>query len=432
MSFFKRIFGIKNKELKKDKIEATEVPKKQVENLHTNSNLIEQSINSIESTSKVAIKSLEELFELKGLTPIDEVIYHPYNIDKSLKYKDDLGRIFGSKGYETNMVILSLTFAFSKYLVKSHNFKLLIDKNAEGYNKSLILQHEELKNQSIYPTDLIINALSSNAKLNDFFENLPIKSIDRISLNHKKEELIIESDSLSETRTHPDLEKFKQVPWMTDLRLNNVSICLDAGFRPTNSLPTEFERKIRPSIEIAKRLHAIKAFVLWLWVPEENMPNEKVLDFVDKNQLKTFMSKDEINIFNSSRTDNELRHLISWKLENAWSLAWYFGYVEPNILGQSITEQEIEGILHNYMCDINKDLEEWVEIQKTVSEDKLKQKEDLFYCLHNAVRSAQIGRETVPKGFDPIVNGGVIHERRHSLTWMLSDGLSWDETDLST
>lgn len=75
--------------------------------------------------------------------------------------------------------------------------------------------------------------------------------------------------------THPDLEKFKQVPWMTELRLDNVSICLNAGYRPSNSLPTEFERKLRPSIEIAQRLNAIKALVLWLMVPQENLESGK-------------------------------------------------------------------------------------------------------------------------------------------------------------
>ena len=50
-------------------------------------------------------------------------------------------------------------------------------------------------------------------------------------------------------------------------------------------------------------------------------------------------------------------------------------------------------------------------------------------CAHNAVRSAQLGSNTVPNGFDPLTDGGAIHERRHSLTWALSPGTSWDETD---
>ena len=58
--------------------------------------------------------------------------------------------------------------------------------------------------------------------------------------------------------------------------------------------------------------------------------------------------------------------------------------------------------------------------------------EDLFYCAHNAVRSAQNGGETVPSGYDPVEEGGGVHERRHALTWCLSPGVKWDETDLST
>jgi hypothetical protein len=61
---------------------------------------------------------------------------------------------------------------------------------------------------------------------------------------------------------------------------------------------------------------------------------------------------------------------------------------------------------------------------------------DLFYCAHNAVRSAQFGgpegAQCVPDGFDPVANGGVIHERRHALTWMISPNVKWDDTDLST
>ncbi|MCY0912211.1 hypothetical protein [Massilia antarctica] len=38
-----------------------------------------------------------------------------------------------------------------------------------------------------------------------------------------------------------------------------------------------------------------------------------------------------------------------------------------------------------------------------------------FYCAHNAVRSAQLGRATVPAGFDTVTHGGTVHERRHAL-----------------
>ncbi len=58
--------------------------------------------------------------------------------------------------------------------------------------------------------------------------------------------------------------------------------------------------------------------------------------------------------------------------------------------------------------------------------------EDLFYCAHNAVRSGQMGGDTVPDWFDSMSDGGAIHERRRALTWAVSPGRSWSETDLST
>ncbi len=245
-------------------------------------------------------------------------------------------------------------------------------------------------------------------------------------------ELTNETSNAVETKVHPDLEKFKQVPWMTESRLNNVTICLNADYRPSNSLPTEFERNLRPSIEIAQRLNAIKALVLWLMVPQENLESDKILNFIEKNDLKDFMSEEEKEILNVSRDDEQARNAIGWKFENAWSLAWYFGYTEPEITGKMMSGEQMQEILQDFSCPIDENIKDWIKGKTTLSEEELIQKEDLFYCLHNAVRSAQMGRETVPNGFDPMGNGGVIHERRHSLTWMLSKGTSWEETDLST
>lgn len=233
-------------------------------------------------------------------------------------------------------------------------------------------------------------------------------------------------------KDHPDLEKFKQVPWMTDLRLNNISICLNAGFRPSNSLPTEFERHLRPAKEIAQRLNAIKALVLWLMIPESNLDSKSILDFISRNELENFMDEEEKNVLKVSRDNEEARNAIGWKFENAWSLAWYFGYQEPEITGQMMSGEQMQEILQDFSCPLDETIEEWVKDRPTITEQEIIQKEDLFYCLHNAVRSAQMGRQTIPDGFDPMANGGVIHERRHALTWMLSKGIHWSETDLST
>ncbi|HOZ14669.1 MAG TPA: DUF4272 domain-containing protein [Tenuifilaceae bacterium] len=239
-------------------------------------------------------------------------------------------------------------------------------------------------------------------------------------------------DQSKQTTQGNILETYKNIPWMTDLRLENISICLNAGFKPATSLPTDLERQIRPKVEIAKRLNAIKAIVLWLMVSEQDLSNERILNFVVTNGLDLFLAEDEKHILNSPRNDEELRNMIGWKFENTWPLAWYFGYNVPDITGQMTTGEQMQEILINYTCPLDGKIEDWVRTKETVSDEDLKKKEDLFYCLHNAVRSAQLGRQTVPPTFDPVGNGGVIHERRHSLTWMLSMGIEWDETDLST
>jgi hypothetical protein len=241
----------------------------------------------------------------------------------------------------------------------------------------------------------------------------------------------IQNHEIESNQENP-LEVYKKVPWMTATRLNTITTCLDAGFKPASSLPTEFERQLRPSIEIAGRLNAIKALVLWLMVTEVELRSETIVDFIAKNGLERYMSDEEREMLSASRDDDELRNVIGWKFENAWPLAWYFGYSEPEITGEMMTGEQIQEIFMNHTCELDEDLEDWIKNKYTVSEQRLIEKEDLFYCLHNAVRSAQLGGDTAPPNFDPIANGGVIHERRHSLTWMLSNGVEWDDTDLST
>ncbi|WP_422104096.1 DUF4272 domain-containing protein [Winogradskyella sp.] len=228
------------------------------------------------------------------------------------------------------------------------------------------------------------------------------------------------------------LDIYKKVPWMTDMRLKNLTICLKGGFRPASSLPTELGRELRPALEIAKRLHAIKALVFLVNIPPENEKGQKILDHISENKLEDFMTEDEKSILDASRDNEQLRNSIGWKFENAWPLAWYFGYKAPEITGEMMPGEQMVDIMTNYTCTPEQNVEEWVKTQDTISDESLIEKEDLFYCVHNAVRSAQMGRDTVPSGFDPMGNGGVIHERRHALTWMLSKGISWEDTDLST
>ncbi len=218
----------------------------------------------------------------------------------------------------------------------------------------------------------------------------------------------------------------------TEIRKKSMERCLDAGFTPANSLPLIKPAKVRPAVEIAGRLNAIKAMVFWLMVPENDLPNEPLQKFIAENNLTHYISDDEAVIFAGPRDDEDWRNAIGWKFENAWPLAWYFGHKEPEISGQMMSGEDIQEILDKYSCPLDENVEEWAQKLETVDDQQVLELEDLFYCLHNAARSAQMGRDTVPEGFNILANGGVIHERRLSLTWMISYRTDWEDTDLST
>ena len=208
-------------------------------------------------------------------------------------------------------------------------------------------------------------------------------------------------------------------------------ICIENGFQYASSLPWIKEIVLRPKLEIAKRLHAIKALVLWVLVNPEDLPDKKILDFIDNNDLNDFITENEMQYLSTARGDQNAINSIGWKFENALPLAWFFGFSELLPSGEMMNGETARSLFFEFCAKIDNSIEEWMSNRQTRSEKEIIFQEDLFYCMHNAVRSAQLGNKTVPESFDPIGNGGVIHEKRHSLTWMLSD-VNWEDTDLST
>lgn len=219
------------------------------------------------------------------------------------------------------------------------------------------------------------------------------------------------------------------------IREQNTRTANAAGFVFAPSLPLGEADTVRPRDEIVDRLAALIRLFAHVAAPPSAVPDAHISGFVERHDLRPAFTDEEWAIMSLPRDKANARHgdAIGWKLENMVPLAWALGYaLEPGIDGQMTSDQ---GLVHEV---IPMDPESFDRSSYALrpAED-IARFEDLFYCVHNAARSAQIappheaGR-FVPEGFDPIVNGGVIHERRHALTWMVSPGVSWDDTDLST
>jgi hypothetical protein len=98
-----------------------------------------------------------------------------------------------------------------------------------------------------------------------------------------------------------------------------------------------------------------------------------------------------------------------------------------------IPDEIVVAILREFAPRFEVPLEEWLSEQEALEEETVVVMEDLFYCVHNAARSAMLGDGScVPEDFHPVHSGRVIQIRRQALTWALSPGVAWDDTDLST
>jgi hypothetical protein len=220
-----------------------------------------------------------------------------------------------------------------------------------------------------------------------------------------------------------------------EMRKRNVARLRELGFRVAPSLPVgRGHARLRAAREIAMRLCALDALFMWVSASEDDAPTNRVRAYADRSNLRAAMTGTERKLFETPRAKARAHvDTIGWRLENMWPLAWVLGFdKEPDVSGAMISTRVIRAMLLRFMPRIDASVDDLLAKVKRRRESEVMTLEDLFYCAHNAARSAQLGEKTVPKGFDPIASGGVIHERRHALTWATSPRVSWAETDLST
>ncbi len=238
----------------------------------------------------------------------------------------------------------------------------------------------------------------------------------------------------------PPIEAVRvQVPSTPDWspqRTANIARLKQDGFTVARSLPEGRPSVPRPTREIAGRLMALKGLFLRTVIPEADLSEQVLQAYMERNGLTVWLTPAEREIWNKPRSQVAALHgdSIGWRLENIWALAWALGYGrELSYAGGMVGPEQIDPIFREFTPEFgNGRLDAWLGQLEPRTAKELVSAEDLFYCAHNAVRSAQLGEPTVPDGFHPVGDGGIVHERRHVLSWILSPGVSWDETDLSS
>ena len=180
---------------------------------------------------------------------------------------------------------------------------------------------------------------------------------------------------------------------------------------------------------------ALDALFTWVAFPEEGAATDRLSMYIDRNGLRGWLTEDECGIIDLPRPEAHQSHVdnIGWKLENMWALAWVLGFEpEPGLEASQIGDEVTRPMIFEFLPGLDGAIDSLLAKAAPRSATEVIAMEYRFYCAHNAVRSAQLGGDTVPDGFHPIVHGGAIHERRHSLSWCVGPDADWDETDLST
>lgn len=208
---------------------------------------------------------------------------------------------------------------------------------------------------------------------------------------------------------------------------------------PPKTLPTSAKRPgvagtLRPLHEVAGRAMALKALYAWSAMDEAEVPAATITEYVKRSGLKRYLNPTEVGILAKQRGAARLGHRdeAQWRLENLWALCWILGAdPEPPLTGGLMTQAQRDALLGSFLPGWDGDLKGFVGTAQSVRETTaVVELEDAYYCAHAAARASSMG-QGVPATFDPTIDGGAIHERRHALSWSLSPGVPWDQTDLT-
>lgn len=221
------------------------------------------------------------------------------------------------------------------------------------------------------------------------------------------------------------------------IRASNLKTLQEVGYQVADWLPLRPEdSKVRPREEIVRRLAAIEAVCMYASAPPDRYPERTLREMIEVHGLMSFLAEEEMEIMSMARGEAADAHaeMMGWKMEFMVPLCWALGNeLVPGIDGEMAGGPELGHILTTFAPGSKEACSTLLGAGTLRSAAEIVAMEDLFYCAHNAVRSALYsGAESVPEHFDPMVNGLVIQQRRHALTWMVSPGVAWDDTDVST
>ena len=219
------------------------------------------------------------------------------------------------------------------------------------------------------------------------------------------------------------------------IRARNVALLKRAGYAPAEWFwtgPRYNNVGLRPLEEIARRLWAMNAVLSYVTL-SRSAGTRAIHRSIEADGLRPYLLDHELAMLKPFRWLSHFKHIetVGWLAEHMHPLAWILGLELPLEVDGAMGDERFIGRLTEFIGNFSTPTTRWLaERQGIRTEEQVVEAEDLFFLCHHAVRSAQLGQSTVPRGFDPMVNGMVIQAKRQSLSWAICPSSSWTETTL--
>jgi hypothetical protein len=202
------------------------------------------------------------------------------------------------------------------------------------------------------------------------------------------------------------------------IRRQSLSIAASLGYEANNSLPLlEEPKRLRSTDVIVDRLLAM----LCVAATAYGFDNLKASNWIKREAATDQLMKAERSFLATRFGD---KNQFMRQIEGMWALAWAIGIV-PELDFASPCSQEFVTLLPNLKADTS--AAEFRSKSSVRPTAEILGALDLAYCIHWAIRNAELGGKNVPGK----LAAWVVIERRRALEWLLSDN-SWQDVEMDT
>ena len=151
-------------------------------------------------------------------------------------------------------------------------------------------------------------------------------------------------------------------------------------------------------------------------------PAGPAVDWLRAERLTSVLSHDEALWLEKRNESDRDRHLS--EEEALWALVWALGFISE-LKSLEYCEPSLAGLFPRVTRkETSKAFRDRARLRQP---QQIFAAADLLYCMHSAIRDAELNRRPTPLPIETYV----IEQRRRALEWILSD-FDWDDVPLDT